>query len=156
MRETGIPFAGEMSGHFFFADEYFGYDDALYATARLLRILARGSQSLSGLLGDLPVYYSTPETRVPCPDDIKRDTVAAITQRFREEGHTVIDVDGARIEFPTGWGLVRASNTEPVLVARCEARSTEDLRHICGVVKEGLLTAGVGDFHWELPADQNG
>jgi len=156
MRETGIPFAGEMSGHFFFADEYFGYDDALYATARLLRILARGSQSLSGLLADLPRYYHTPETRVPCPDDIKRDTVAAVTQRFREEGYQVIDVDGARIEFPTGWGLVRASNTEPVLVARCEAQSMEDLRHICELVKESLLEAGVGDFNWEMPGNQEG
>ncbi len=129
MQATGAVFSGEMSGHLFFADEYFGYDDALYACARLLRILSHTSQSLSALLAGIPRYYATPETRVPCPDQAKFQVVEAIKARFAKR-YPVITVDGARIIFPAGWGLVRASNTQPALVLRCEARTRAGMEKI--------------------------
>jgi phosphomannomutase / phosphoglucomutase len=125
MKETGAALAGEMSGHMFFADRYYGFDDALYAACRLIEILAAAGQPLSALLADLPETVSTPEIRVDCPDEIKFDVVARVTERFRQT-HRIIDVDGVRVLFPEGWGLVRASNTQPVLVLRFEA-ATPDL-----------------------------
>jgi phosphomannomutase/phosphoglucomutase len=151
MREVGAPFTGEMSGHFFFADEYFGFDDAPYAAARLLRILARSGKPLSDLLADISRLYSTPETRIPCPEERKEEVVHEIISSFRREGYDVIDVDGARIQFPSGWGLVRASNTQPVLVARCEASSLADLQEIAGKLKNSLICAGVKEFQWDFP-----
>ncbi len=151
MRDIGSPFTGEMSGHFFFADEYFGYDDALYATARLLRILAREESPLSELLSDLPRVCSTPETRIDCADDRKFEVVRSLTERFRGEGYSINDVDGVRINFGSGWGLIRASNTQPALVARCEARTLGQLRAIAGLLKSHLRESGVGDFEWEIP-----
>ena len=149
MKEIGAVFTGEMSGHMFFADEYYGFDDAFYATGRLLRILSHTDRPLSALLADVPVYYATAETRIPCPDGEKFAAVSRLAEHFRKT-HPVIDVDGVRVLFPDGWGLVRASNTQPVLVARCEARTPEGLDRICRVVREAVRAAGVGDFTWEF------
>ncbi|HEV8353223.1 MAG TPA: phosphomannomutase/phosphoglucomutase [bacterium] len=140
MQELGAVFTGEMSGHMFFADEYFGYDDAVYAAGRLLRILSHTDRALSALLADVPRYYATPETRVECPDDVKFTVVAQITEAFRRT-HDVIDVDGVRVLFSDGWGLVRASNTQPALVVRAEATTTDGLARI-----KGELTAALGRF----------
>ena len=129
MRETGALLAGEMSGHVFFADRYFGYDDALYAACRLLEIVARGSVPLSALLSDLPRHESTPEIRIDCADERKFDVVREVRDYFRR-GHEVIDIDGARVKFDGGWGLIRASNTQPVLVLRFEASTKERLAAI--------------------------
>jgi phosphomannomutase/phosphoglucomutase len=137
MKETGAAMAGEMSGHQFFADRYFGYDDAIYAGARLLEILSNTDNSLSSLLEGLPKTVSTPEIRVECPDDKKFGVVAALTALFKQT-HKVIDIDGARIVFEHGWGLVRASNTQPVLVLRFEARDQAEMDHIRGIVEDKL------------------
>ncbi len=114
MREINALFTGEMSGHMFFADEYYGYDDAFYAAGRLLRILSNTDQSLSGLLANVPRYPSTAETRVPCSDADKFQVVKEVRERLRER-YPIIDVDGVRVLFPGGWGLARASNTQPAL-----------------------------------------
>lgn len=149
MRETGAIFTGEMSGHMFFADEYYGYDDAFYATGRLLRILSYTEKPLSQHLETIPKYYSTAETRIPCPDHIKFSVVANLVEHFRQE-YEIIDVDGVRVLFPEGWGLVRASNTQPVLVARCEAKTPEGLEKICTIIKTAIRQhKEVGDFEWE-------
>ena len=137
MRDEKAPLAGEMSGHVFFADRYFGYDDAIYAACRLLEIVSKADRPLSGLLADLPVMPSTPEIRIPCEDERKFDVVDAVREGF-EATHEVIDVDGARIRFEDGWGLVRASNTQPVLVLRFEARTEEALGRIKGAVADFL------------------
>ncbi len=148
MKELGAVFTGEMSGHMFFADEYYGYDDALYATGRLLRILSNDKRSFSEMLADVPEYYSTPETRIACPDSRKFDIVARLAAEFKRD-YEVIDIDGARVLFPGGWGLVRCSNTQPVIVARCEGRTPADLAHISGVIKEKLLQfPEITDFQW--------
>jgi len=137
MREVGAVFAGEMSGHMFFADEYYGYDDAVYAAGRLLRMLARAGRPLSSLAAEIPRYHATPETRVACPDDRKFAVVEALTREFRSK-YEVIDVDGARIVFPDGWALVRASNTQPVLVVRAEGTTPEALARAKSVLTEAL------------------
>ncbi len=125
MKEEHALLAGEMSGHLFFADRYYGYDDALYASLRLLEILAADPRSIGEMLSDVPVTFATPELRVDCPDAIKFDVVKAITERYKSKGLPVADIDGARVSFGTpaapAWGLVRASNTGPVLVMRFEA-----------------------------------
>jgi len=122
MRESGALLAGEMSGHLFFADDYFGFDDAIYAGCRLLDLLARTGRRIDQLLADVPPAYATPEIRVDCPDAIKFAVVDAALAHFRPR-HEVIDVDGARVRLPHGWGLIRASNTQPSLVLRFEADS---------------------------------
>ncbi|HZU26110.1 MAG TPA: phosphomannomutase/phosphoglucomutase [Bryobacteraceae bacterium] len=127
MKLEHAELAGEMSGHMFFADRYHGYDDALYAACRLIEIVARSGKPLSAQTADLPKLFSTPEIRVDCPDEMKFEVVARVGEHFRGRYNTV-DVDGARIIFPQGWGLVRASNTQPVLVLRFEAES-EALLH---------------------------
>ena len=139
MRETRAPLGGEMSGHMFFADEFPGYDDALYAAGRLLRLLAASGSPLSALVDALPQskYVSTPELRLDCPDDRKFAIVDAVRDHFRAT-REVIDVDGARVQFGDGWGLIRASNTQPVLVVRFEARSKERLAEIAHEVYDVL------------------
>jgi len=129
MKEENSPLAGEMSGHLFFADEYFGYDDAIYASLRLVRLLARSDKRIGEMLADVPEYYSTPEMRVDCSDEEKFQIVASIVEYFKRQ-YEVVDVDGARILFGDGWGLVRASNTQPALVLRFEARTPERLQEI--------------------------
>ena len=99
MKETGALLAGEMSGHLFFADRYFGFDDAIYASLRLLEILANDPRPLSAMLADVPKTFTTPELRVDCPDALKFQVVAAVTKRFKEAGNRVLDIDGARISF---------------------------------------------------------
>jgi phosphomannomutase/phosphoglucomutase len=138
MKETGGLLAGEMSGHIFFADRYFGYDDAVYASLRLLEIMHRAGEpySLKRLLGGVPESVSTPEIRVDCPDDVKFSIVEKMKEAFRD--YPVIDIDGVRINFPDGWGLIRASNTQPALVLRFEAKEAEALGRIRDTV-EGEL-----------------
>ena len=129
MKETGALLAGEMSGHLFFADRYFGYDDAVYASCRLLEILAKHGKGASALISDVPKTETTPEIRVSCPDEKKFGVVERVRNHF-SQNHEVIDIDGARILFPGGWGLVRASNTGPVLVLRFEAQDSHRLTTI--------------------------
>jgi phosphomannomutase/phosphoglucomutase len=126
MRETGAALGGEMSGHMFFADRYFGYDDAIYAACRLIEILSRTGRSLDELLADLRPAHTTPEIRVDCPDSIKFAVVDRAREYFRQRGE-IVDVDGVRVRFPHGWGLLRASNTQPVLVLRFEAETVDAL-----------------------------
>ena len=140
MRECQAELAGEMSGHMFFADRYYGFDDALYAACRLMEIVARSSRPLSEQLADLPRTVSTPEIRVDCPDEHKFEVVKRVSARFRQT-HRIVDVDGVRILFPCGWGLVRASNTQPVLVLRFEASTPELLEEYQGVVEAAVEQA---------------
>lgn len=133
MKETNAAMAGEMSGHLFFADRYFGYDDGIYAGARLIEILSQIQEPVSILLADVPRMYNTPEIRVDCPDEKKFEIVNVLTKEFKQ-AYEVIDIDGARILFEHGWGLVRASNTQPVLVMRFEADSPERLKQIEAMV----------------------
>jgi phosphomannomutase/phosphoglucomutase len=143
MQETGAALAGEMSGHLFFAHRYLGYDDAIYAGARLLEMLSRGTTTLAELASELPVMVNTPEIRIACPDDRKVRVVADVTARMRARPDVVqvIDVDGVRARFDGGWGLVRASNTQPALVMRCEADTRERLDAIVGIIEAEIARA---------------
>lgn len=129
MKETGAALAGEMSGHIFFADRFYGFDDATYAGARVLEILSKTDKKLSEILGDLPETFSTPELRMDCADERKFQIVAKIAEEFSKTNE-VITIDGARILFENGWGLVRASNTQAILVLRFEADSEVNLNEI--------------------------
>ena len=135
MKEIGAIFTGEMSGHMFFADEYYGFDDALYASARLIALLSKSELSITEMLSDVPCYYATPEIRLPSTDSEKFQVVDKMLQYFRTL-YPVIDIDGARIIFPHGWGLVRASNTGPEIIFRCEG-STPAVRD---EIKESMLS----------------
>lgn len=137
MKETDALLAGEMSGHMFFKERYFGYDDAIYASLRLLEILANSDRPLSALLSDLPKSVSTPEIRVDCPDD-QKFMIAEKAKEYFSQYYDTIDLDGARIQFAEGWGLIRASNTQPALVLRFEAQSAEKLKEYRAMV-EGKL-----------------
>lgn len=128
--ETGAQLAGEMSGHIFYADKYFGYDDALYAAIRLINILQKANQSLSEIINALPKVYNTPEIRIDCSDEIKFRVVEAIREQLIAEGATVSTIDGVRVSRSHGWWLLRASNTQSVLVARCESSSLEGLQDL--------------------------
>jgi phosphomannomutase / phosphoglucomutase len=134
MKQERALLAGEMSGHMFFADRYFGFDDAIYASCRLLEIVGKTGKRVSELLEGIPQTAVTPEIRVECPDDIKFKIVERATEHFRRE-YSVIDVDGMRVQFPDGWGLLRASNTQPALVLRFEATSQERLEEIRGMIE---------------------
>ena len=146
MRDEGALLAGEMSGHLFFADRYYGFDDAIYAACRLIEIVSRDRRPLGELLADLPRYESTPEIRIECDDDRKFDVVREARDHFKRR-YEVIDIDGARVQFDGGWGLVRASNTQPVLVLRFEATTKERLREIkrefAGVLSRYIDTAAL-------------
>jgi phosphomannomutase/phosphoglucomutase len=137
MKEEKAELAGEMSGHMFFADRYFGFDDATYASCRLLEIVAATGKTIAELLEGVPRTYTTPEIRVECPDHLKFDVVKKITAFFREK-FDVIDIDGVRVIFDDGWGLVRASNTQPALVLRFEALTEERLEEIKNLVESAL------------------
>ena len=139
IKELGAPLAGEMSGHIFFADRWFGFDDAIYASARLFEILARSEKRLSEMVDELPKTYTTPEIRVYASDEMKFAIVDAVREELARE-HEVIDIDGVRALFPGGWGLVRASNTQAVLVLRFEADTPEQLEAIEKKVR-GVLEA---------------
>ena len=134
MKETGAALAGEMSGHIFFADRFYGFDDATYAGARILEILSKTDNPLSALFADLPKTFSTPELRVDCHDETKFDIVQKIAEHF-SLNHEVITIDGARIMFEHGWGLVRPSNTQAILVLRFEADTDEHLTEIRNIVE---------------------
>jgi phosphomannomutase/phosphoglucomutase len=142
MKETGAQLAGEMSGHLFFAHRWLGFDDAIYAGARLLELLSRQGRTLAELAGELPAMINTPELRVECADELKFEVVARVTARLRADPavRSVVDIDGARAQVAGGWGLVRASNTQPVLVLRCEAESAERLAEIRALL-EGHVAA---------------
>jgi phosphomannomutase / phosphoglucomutase len=142
MKEMHAPVAGEMSGHMFFAEGFYGHDDALYAAARLLRIVASAGRPVDRMLADVPRFVSTPELRVECPEDRKFQIVADAVRYFRSR-FDVIDVDGVRVQFGDGWGLIRASNTQPVLVTRYEAQTRERLEAIRGEMEDWLRTQGV-------------
>lgn len=129
MKETKAVLGGEMSGHFFFADRYFGYDDGIYAALRLLEILSRTGKKLSQLFADVPQTFATPEIRVNCPDSKKARVVESIKQHFKNTPG-IVDIDGIRIPFENGWALVRSSNTQPVIVLRFEAASIKTLNRI--------------------------
>ena len=140
MREEKAALGGEMSGHLFFADRYFGYDDAIYASCRLMELLSKTDRKLSHLLSDVPKTLITPEIRVDCPDEIKFKVVAIVKEALKKD-YPVIDVDGARVKFADGWGLVRASNTQPVLVLRFEALTQNRLDEIRGLVERKVQEA---------------
>jgi phosphomannomutase/phosphoglucomutase len=129
MKKTGAILAGEMSGHIFFADRYYGFDDAAYAGARLLEILSESGKTLSEMLAGLPPAFATPEIRIPCAEERKAEVVRKIVGEF-SPAHEVNTIDGARIRFEHGWGLVRPSNTQALLILRCEADSEDHLREI--------------------------
>lgn len=137
MKADSIPLAGEMSGHMFFGEGYFGFDDALYGAARVLDYLARKTEPLSALVGSLPSYVNSPEVRVTCTDEAKFRIVEEVATHFAKD-HEVITIDGVRALFGEGWGLLRASNTQPVLVLRFEARTEEALAQIEGAFREVL------------------
>lgn len=137
MKEEGALLGGEMSGHIFMAERYFGYDDAIYAGARLLEILTHTGLSVKELLSDLPKMVNTPEIRLDCPDDKKFEIVDTLAREFKKE-YPVIDVDGVRVLFDDGWGLLRSSNTQPVLVMRFEAKSESGLEEIREIFMDKL------------------
>jgi phosphomannomutase / phosphoglucomutase len=142
MRETHAPIAGEMSGHMFFSEGFYGHDDALYGAARLLRILADSKQTVAEALSDVPELVATPEIRIEVPEELKFGLVDRAVEHFRAK-HDVIDVDGVRVLFGDGWGLIRASNTQPVIVARYEAANEQRLAAIRGEMEGWLRAQGV-------------
>jgi phosphomannomutase/phosphoglucomutase len=142
MHDTHAPVGGEMSGHMFFSEGYYGFDDALYGAARLLQIVARSGKSIRDLLADVPRFVSTPEIRVDCPDDRKFGIVDE-AKRYFSGKYEVITVDGVRVLYGDGWGLIRASNTQPVLVMRFEARTEAQLQRIQAEMQNWLRAKGV-------------
>ena len=142
MKDVKAPIAGEMSGHMFFTEGFYGHDDALYAAARLLRIISETGKGVVELLADVPKFVSTPEIRVECPEDIKFGLVERAVKHF-SANHEVIDVDGVRVLFGDGWGLIRASNTQPVLVLRFEALTEARMNAIRDEMQGWLRTQGV-------------
>ncbi|MFO0559789.1 MAG: phosphomannomutase/phosphoglucomutase [Polyangiales bacterium] len=141
MKEEHALLAGEMSGHLFFADKYYGYDDAVYAALRLVELIGAKGEGLEDMLRDVPETYATPELREPCPDAVKFKVVERVLEHYRGN-KPVVDVDGARVDFGDGWGLVRASNTQPVLVLRFEAQSPARRDELRAEV-EGVVRAAV-------------
>lgn len=144
MLETRAPLAGEMSGHMFFSEGFFGFDDALFAAGRLLRYVAASGRTMAALVDSIPHYFATPETRLDCPEDLKFKVPEELKREFAGR-YRVIDIDGARVEFGDGWGLVRASNTQPAVVVRFEAKTPERLEEIRRSMMEPLLRLGVGE-----------
>ncbi|MDZ4695697.1 MAG: phosphomannomutase/phosphoglucomutase [Deltaproteobacteria bacterium] len=139
LKDSGAELAGEMSGHIFFADRWFGFDDGVYAAARLCELISNEGLSLSEMVDTLPVFFNTPELRLECPDEIKFEVVTRAVAWYKAR-HEVNDIDGARVTFPGGWGLIRASNTGPVVVLRCEADSPERLATIRAELEGRLAT----------------
>jgi phosphomannomutase/phosphoglucomutase len=142
MKSMHAPIAGEMSGHMFFTEGFYGHDDALYAAARLLRIVADSGKRIDELLADVPHFVSTPEIRIDTDDVTKFAIMSKAVWHF-SASYDVIDVDGVRVLFGDGWGLLRASNTQPVIVARYEARTPERLAHIRAVMETWVREQGV-------------
>lgn len=136
MRETKAALGGEMSGHIFFADRYYGYDDAIYAACRILEVVAKAGKPIAELLADLPPAVATPEIRVDCPDALKFRIAECAKEKFRAAGYEIIDIDGVRVKFADGWGLIRASNTQPILVMRFEATNAARLAEYREIVEK--------------------
>ena len=151
MAEVGSPFAGEMSGHIFYADRWYGFDDALYVAVRLLGIVARSDEKLSTVRKALPHVVNTPELRFDCDDTRKFGVVAEVAERVKKAGAAVNDIDGVRVQTADGWWLLRASNTQAVLVARAEARDEAGLNRLKAALTEQLETSGLSapDFSGE-------
>jgi phosphomannomutase len=143
MAETGAPLAGEMSGHIFFADRYYGYDDAMYAAVRLLGIIARGEESIARMRDRLPSVVNTPELRFPCAEERKFKVVEEVKIRLKAAGAEVNDIDGVRVRSGDGWWLLRASNTQDVLVARAEAQSEAGLGKLKAQLADQLRQSGI-------------
>ena len=139
--ETGAPIGGEMSGHMVLADDYHPFDDAIYASCRILQMLSRSDRPLSEMVATVPRYYSTPEIRGETADDAAKFEIVERAVEYFSSNYDVIDVDGVRIQFGDGWGLVRASNTQPVIVMRFEARTEERLTEI-----QELVTGKLAEF----------
>ena len=143
LAETGAPLAGEMSGHIFFADGYYGFDDAVYVAVRLLGVLSRSQQSLAQIGDRLPAVVNTPELRFPCDEARKFEVVHEVRERLREGGVEITDIDGVRVRTADGWWLLRASNTQAVLVARAESATVDGLVRLKGVLAAELAASGV-------------
>jgi phosphomannomutase/phosphoglucomutase len=142
MHEDGIPFGGEMSGHLFFFHDYYGFDDAIFAACRLCEIIARSDRSLSAMVDSLTSYVSTPEIRIDTTEDAKWQIVEHAREHFGSR-YPIVDIDGVRVTFPRGWFLLRASNTQPVIVARAEGRTAEDLAEIVAELETFLRAQGI-------------
>lgn len=149
MPEVNAQFAGEASGHLFFADEYYGYDDGIYAALRLARIVAEAEQPLSAMIDALPKLYASEELRIDCPDDRKFDVIAHVATELSQQGGTVNMLDGVRVSTPDGWWLLRASNTQPALVARAEGRDEAATQRLLATLQYLLNAQGV---HIQLAA----
>ena len=143
MRETGSPLAGEMSGHIFYAHKYYGYDDGIYAAVRFLNVAARAGKPVSALRDELPEMVNTPELRFPCPENRKFKVALEVAERLKDSPNKVIDIDGVRVVSDDGWWLLRASNTQDVLVARCEARDQAALDRLKAQLVEQLKLSGI-------------
>lgn len=143
LKETGAAFAGEMSAHLFFADGYYGYDDALYAAVRLLKALSVTDQSLAAFRDSLPHVVNTPEIRFPCAEERKRPAMRAVEERLRAAGADFSTIDGVRVSTPDGWWLLRASNTQDVLVARCESSDEAGLARLKQALADAIQAAGL-------------
>jgi len=152
MAETGCPLAGEMSGHVFFADRWYGFDDALYTAVRLLGILARGGERLSAIRKALPQVVNTPELRFDCEETRKFEVVAEVAARLKQAGSRVADTDGVRVLTDDGWWLLRASNTQAVLVARAEARDQAGLERLKSALAAQLVASGLPVPDFDAPA----
>ncbi|GBQ86886.1 phosphomannomutase/phosphoglucomutase [Asaia krungthepensis] len=159
MRETGAAFAGEMSGHFFFADRWPGFDDGLYAALRVMEVVAAGSRPLSSLLNALPLVAATPELRFDCPDDRKFGVIEAVIKRCQEERLEMTLIDGVRVREAEGWWLLRASNTQPALVARAEGKNAACRDMLLARIDSMLAHQGIQrpkeTTHGVFPADLN-
>ena len=141
--QVGAKFAGEASGHLFFADEYYGYDDGIYAALRLIRLVAESGKKLSALVDALPTLHATAEMRIDCADDKKFAVIEAIAGQLAEEGATVDTLDGVRVSTPEGWWLIRASNTQAALVARAEGNTPAALPKLMHTLHHALARNGV-------------
>lgn len=146
MKETQAKLAGEMSGHIFFADEYFGYDDGLYSAVRLMNLLAHTEKSLEELMDEMPEVYNTPELRIDTTEERKFEIVAEIKERLEAEKADVSDVDGVRVNTEDGWWLARASNTQPAIIARAEGKNPEALERLKALLTSQLEKSGITDF----------
>jgi len=147
MKDINAVFAGELSGHMFFADEFYGFDDSFYAAGRLLRILSSTGKKLSELMAHIPLYPATEEARIACPDAEKFAVIERIRDKALKE-YEGLTLDGVRIVYPGGWGLIRASNTQPVITTRCEGKDQKALQFIMDDVKKRILAEGLPNFEW--------
>ena len=142
MKELNCKFGGEMSGHIFFADDYYGYDDALYVAARLVLLLSRTDKKLSQLKSIIPTYFSTPELRLKAENDQKKFEITEKAVEYFTKNYNCITIDGVRVQFDDGWGLVRSSNTQPVIVCRFEAKTVERRDEIKRIIIDKLNEFG--------------